>query len=227
MPYSARKAIGGYLSTMSRDEHRNDIMNLAVLASHEGTTLQTVIDACADGRIPARVVVVISNNSTSTALGRARQAGIRAVHLSSTTHDSPEALDVAIRNALVESGADLVFLAGYMKRIGPLVLETFRGRILNTHPALLPKFGGQGMYGDHVFKAVLEANEAESGVSLHLVDPEYDTGPVVRQCTVDILPHDSVETLKARVRAREKEFVVESLAQIARGELTLNPGRRA
>src|SRR6516225_9388464 len=167
-----------------------------------------VIDACGSGRIPARVVVVISNNSTSAALGRARQPGIRAVHLSSTTHDSPEALDVAIRNALLEAGADLVFLAGYMKRVGPLVLEAFRGRILNTHPALLPKFGGKGMYGDHVFKAVLEAEETESGVSLHLVDPEYDTGPVIRQCKVDILPDDSLETLKARIRAREKEFVV-------------------
>ena len=182
-----------------------------------------VIDACGSGRIPARVVVVISNNSTSAALGRARQPGIRAVHLSSTTHDSPEALDVAIRNALLEAGADLVFLAGYMKRVGPLVLEAFRGRILNTHPALLPKFGGKGMYGDHVFKAVLEAEETESGVSLHLVDPEYDTGPVIRQCKVDILPDDSLETLKARIRAREKEFVVESLAQIAKGQLTLSP----
>ena len=199
------------------------VMNLGVLASHEGTTLQSVIDACASGRIRARVVAVISNNSASAALGRARQAGIRAVHLSSTTHDSPEALDIAIRNALLEAGADLVFLAGYMKRIGPRVLEAFRGRILNTHPALLPKFGGKGMYGDHVFKAVLEAGETESGVSLHLVDPEYDTGPVIRQYKVDILPNDSFETLKARVRAREKEFVVESLAQIANGQLTLGP----
>jgi len=198
-------------------------MNIGVLASHEGTTLQSVIDACASGQIPARVVVVISNNSTSAALGRARQAGIRAVHLSSTTHNSPEALDVATRNVLLEAGADLVFLAGYMKRIGPLVLEAFGGRILNTHPALLPKFGGKGMYGDHVFKAVLDAQETESGVSLHLVDPEYDTGPVIRQCRVDILPDDSLDTLKARVRAREKEFVVESLAQIARGQLTLDP----
>ena len=199
------------------------VMNLGVLASHEGTTLQSVMDACASGRIRARVVAVISNNSASAALGRARQAGIRAVHLSSTTHDSAEALDIAIRDALLEAGADLVFLAGYMKRIGPRVLEAYRGRILNTHPALLPKFGGKGMYGDHVFKAVLEAGETESGVSLHLVDPEYDTGPVIRQCKVDILPNDSFETLKARVRAREKEFVVESLAQIANGQLTLSP----
>jgi phosphoribosylglycinamide formyltransferase-1 len=198
-------------------------MNLGVLVSHEGTTLQSVIDACASGRIAGRVVVVISNNSTSGALARARQAGIRAVHLSSVTHDSPEALDVSIRNALLEAGADLVFLAGYLKQVGPSVLAAFKGRILNTHPALLPKFGGKGMYGDRVFKAVLEAQETESGVSLHLVDPGYDTGPVIRQSKVAILPDDSLETLKARVRAREKEFVVESLAQIAQGQIVLSP----
>ena len=198
-------------------------MNLGVLASHEGTTLQSVIDACASGRIPWRVVVVISNNSTSGALGRARQTGIRAVHLSSTTHDSPEALDLAIRDALLDAGTDLVFLAGYMKQLGPLVLAAFKGRILNTHPALLPKFGGKGMYGDRVFEAVLHARETESGVSLHLVDPEYDTGPVIRQCKVEILPDDSPDTLKARVQAREKEFIVESLTQIAQGQVALSP----
>ena len=183
-------------------------MNLGVLVSHEGTTLQSVIDACASGRTTGRVVVVISNNSASGALARAHQSGIRALHLSSTTHLSAEALDVAMRNALLEAGADLVFLAGYMKQVGPSVLASFKGRILNTYPALLPKFGGNGMYGDRVFDAVLEAQETESGVSLHLVDPEYDTGPVIRQCKVAILPNDSLETLKARVRAREKEFVV-------------------
>jgi len=197
-------------------------MNLGVLVSHEGTTLQSVIDACANGRIAGRVVVVISNNSTSGALARARHAGILAVHLSAATHDSSEALDVAIRDALLEAGADLVFLAGYMKQVGPSVLTAFKNRILNTHPALLPKFGGKGMYGDRVFKAALEAQETESGVSLHLVDPGYDSGPVIRQCKVEIRPDDSLETLKARVRAREKEFVVETLAQIAEGQIALS-----
>ena len=93
------------------------------------------------------------------------------------------------------------FLAGYMKKLGPFVLGTFQGRILNTHPALLPRFGGRGMYGDRVFEAVLEAGEAESGVSIHLVDPEYDTGPIVRQCKVPVLSgHSHVEdTRRARI----------------------------
>jgi phosphoribosylglycinamide formyltransferase-1 len=196
-------------------------MNIGVLASHQGTTLQSLIDGCASGRIPGQVVLVVSNNSTSGALARARLAGIRALHLSSSTHQSPEALDAATRDALIKSGAELVFLAGYMKRVGPLVLAAFNGRVLNTHPALLPRFGGKGMYGDRVFKAVLDAGDAESGVSVHLVDPEYDAGPVVSQRKLPVLPEDSLETLKARTRSVEKELVVETLAQIAHGRIAL------
>jgi phosphoribosylglycinamide formyltransferase-1 len=195
-----------------------------VLASHEGTTLQSLIDACADGRIPGRVAVVVSNNSASGALARARRAGIPAIHLSSSTHSTPALLDAAIRDALLAAQVDVVFLAGYMKQVGPLVLNGFAGRVLNTHPALLPKFGGQGMYGDHVFEAVLRAGEKESGVSVHLVDSQYDTGPVVRQCTVPVLADDTLESLKARTRVREKELVVDTLAGIARGEIVLPEG---
>ena len=196
-------------------------MNLGILASHDGTTLQSVIDACADGRVPGRVVVVVSNNSTSGALVRARQAGIRAVHLSSKTHDHLATLDAAIRDTLLAAEVDLIFLAGYMKRLGPLVLAAFPGRILNTHSALLPKFAGHGMYGDRVFEAVLEAGEPESGVSIHLVDSEYDTGLVVRQCRVPVLSGDSIDDLKTRVRAREKKLVVDTFAAIAHGRIRL------
>ena len=197
-------------------------MNLGVLASHEGTTLQSLLDAFACGRIPGRVSVVVSNNGDSGALAKARQAGVQAVHLSSATHRDPATLDAAIRDVLIGAAVDVVFLAGYMKKLGPFVLGTFQGRILNTHPALLPRFGGRGMYGDRVFEAVLEAGEAESGVSIHLVDPEYDTGRILRQCKVPVLRDDSVDDLKARVRAREKEFVVETLAAIATGDIRLS-----
>jgi phosphoribosylglycinamide formyltransferase-1 len=199
-------------------------VNVGILASHEGTTLQGVLDAFSEGRIHGRVTVVISNNGDSGALKRARHAGVEAVHLSSRTHDDPAALDAAIRDVLVAAAADIVFLAGYLKKLGPLVLRAFQGRILNTHPALLPRFGGPGMYGDRVYEAVLEAGDAESGISIHLVDADYDTGTVVRQCRVPVLPGDSLDDLKARVRARERQFVVETLGQIARGEIRLIPG---
>jgi phosphoribosylglycinamide formyltransferase-1 len=196
-------------------------MNLGVLASHEGTTLQSLFAAFASGRIPGRVSVVVSNNGDSGALAEARGAGVQAVHLSSRTLRDPATLDAAIRDVLIAAAVDVVLLAGYMKKLGPFVLGTFEGRILNTHPSLLPRFGGRGMYGDRVFEAVLEAGEKETVVSIHLVDPEYDTGPIVRQCRVPVLREDTVDDLKTRVRAREKELVVETLAGIATGDIRL------
>jgi phosphoribosylglycinamide formyltransferase-1 len=199
------------------------MLKIGVLASHEGTTLQCILDACATGRIQGQVVVVISNNGDSGALSRAKAAGIPAHHLSSVTHPVQDTLDAAINAALAAGQVDLVFLAGYLKRLGPATLAAFRGRVLNTHPALLPRFGGQGMFGDHVFKAVLASGESESGVSVHLVDANYDTGRVVRQVRVPVETADSVESLKARVRECEREVVVQTLAAIATGELRLTP----
>ena len=179
--------------------------------------MQAIIDAVRSGRLPAHLEVVISNNRESRALQRARDAGVRAVHLSSATHPDPAALDAAILGTLREFGVDTVFLAGYMKKLGPAVLGAYAGRIFNTHPALLPKHGGQGMYGNRVHAAVLAANEAETGASIHLVEADYDTGRVVAQCRVPVLATDSVETLAARVQERERELVVDTLAKLAAG----------
>jgi phosphoribosylglycinamide formyltransferase-1 len=200
------------------------MLKIGVLASHEGTTLQCILDACAAGRIEGKVVVVISNNGGSGALLRARAAGIPTHHLSSLTHPTPDRLDAAISAALSGGQVDVVFLAGYLKRLGPATLAAFEGRVLNTHPALLPRFGGQGMFGDRVFEAVLASRDSESGVSVHLVDDNYDTGRVVRQARVPVETTDSVESLKARVRECEREVVVRTLAAIATGELRLTSG---
>jgi len=195
---------------------------LAVLASHEGTVLQAVIDACARRALHWEIAVVISNNAESGALRRARAAGLRALHLSSRTHEEPAALDHAICGALRQHGVALVLLAGYMKKLGPATLAAFRGRIVNTHPALLPKHGGQGMYGLHVHRAVLAAGERTTGVSLHVVDADYDTGPVIAQTEVPVEPGDTAETLAARVQARERQFVVETLGKISVASLPLS-----
>jgi phosphoribosylglycinamide formyltransferase-1 len=192
---------------------------IAVLASGAGTVLQAVVDACADGQLAADVCVIISNNSGSGAAQRAARHAIPFRHLSTQTHPGPEALDAAILEALLSHRTDIVFLAGYMKKLGPRTLTQYRGRILNTHPALLPKFGGLGMYGSRVHAAVLAAGDAVTGVSVHRVEGEYDTGPVLAQCQVPVLPGDDVETLAARVQARERQFVVETLDRIARGEI--------
>lgn len=196
-------------------------LKIGVLASHEGTTLQAILDACRAGQITARVVTVISNNSDSGALRRAREAGARAVHLSSKTHPEPGALDAAMIDELSRDGAELLMLAGYMKKLGPALLAHYRGRILNTHPALLPKFGGQGMYGMRVHEAVLRAGEVESGPSVHLVEAEYDTGRVLAQASVPVVPGDTPEALAARVQERERRLVVEVLGRIAHGDLSV------
>jgi len=202
-------------------------MRLGILASHEGTTMQAVLDAIAQQRLAARVSVVISNNRESGALTRAHAAGVATAHLSSATHTDAEQLDRAILETLTSARVDLVLLAGYMKKLGPAVLAEYTGRIINTHPALLPKFGGQGMYGMRVHEAVLASGDSETGVSIHVVDADYDTGRVLAQCRVPVMPDDSATELAARVQAREREFLVETLAQIAAGTLDGGPRFRA
>ncbi len=189
-------------------------MRIAVLASHEGTTLQAIIDA-----FPGDVVAVVSNNAESGALVRARGAEIPAHHLSSRTHPDPDALDGTIATTLIASACDVVVLAGYMRKIGPRTLGAFRGRILNTHPALLPKFGGQGMYGLNVHRAVLASGDTVTGASVHWVDSEYDAGPVIDRVEVPVHAGDTPETLAARVQIHERALLVDVLARLARGAI--------
>jgi phosphoribosylglycinamide formyltransferase-1 len=191
------------------------------MASGEGTTLQAVLDACANGRLPARVGVVISNNAGAGALRRARAAGVPTRWLA--TAGAAAALDQALSATLGEFATDLVLLAGYMKQLGPVTLADFAGRIINTHPALLPEFGGQGMYGMKVHRAVLAAGRPVTGASVHWVDENYDTGAVIAQVRVPVQPADSAETLAARVQAAERELVIEVLAAAASGRLEPPP----
>jgi len=196
-------------------------LRLGVLASHGGTNLQSIIDSCEAARIPAEVAVVISNNSQSGALERARKHNIDAVHLSNKQHPDDEKLDEAITEVLREHEVDIVCLAGYMKRRGPKFLSAFRNRILNIHPALLPKFGGKGFYGMRVHEAVLEAKERESGVTVHIVDEKYDHGPILAQKRVPVLPDDTPETLAARVLIEEHKIYSDVIGKIAMGEIKL------
>ncbi len=196
-------------------------MKIGFLASHGGSNVQAIIEACKDGSLQASPAVVISNNRDSGVLARAAAEGLPRYHLSSKTHVSAADLDAAILKALADHEANIIVLAGYLKKIGPRVLSHFAGRILNIHPALLPKFGGRGMYGKNVHAAVLAAGETETGVSIHLVDAEYDTGPVIAQARVPIEPADTPETLAARVLRREHTFFAEILQKIVLGEIVL------
>lgn len=190
-------------------------MRIAALASHGGSILQAVMDACQQGDLQAEVVLVISNNSGAEALARAHRCGIPTMHLSSATHADDRALDEAMAAALAESGADWVLLAGYMKKLGPRVLAAYRDRIVNTHPALLPKYGGRGYYGRRVHEAVLAAGERESGASVHLVTDEYDAGPVIAQARVPVRSGDRVEDLENRVKDAERALIVATLQRLA------------
>lgn len=190
---------------------------IAVLASHGGSILQAVMDACAAGALAAQVAVVISNNGGSLALRRAAVAGLEARHLSSRTHPDPAGLDAAICAALQASAADWVLLAGYMKKLGPQTLSAFHRRILNVHPALLPKYGGRGFYGRKVHQAVVAAGERETGATVHFVEEDYDTGPIIAQTRVPVQPNDRAEEVEQRVQAAERKLVVETLAQLLSG----------
>lgn len=170
-------------------------LNLGFFASHEGTNMQAIIDACKDGRLDAKPCVIISNNSKSGAIQRARKEGIPYYYLSGKTHPEFEELDKAILDALKTSNVNLVILAGYMKKIGSKTLAAYEGKILNIHPALLPQYGGKGMYGRYVHEAVLASGDKVTGVTVHVVDAIYDHGSIVAQCEMPILEKDTVETL--------------------------------
>jgi len=190
-------------------------IRIAILASGAGTTAQAVIDACAVGRIDGAVVLVIANNADAPVLERARAAGIPARRISRVTHPDPEQLDRAILEAVRGAGATHVLLAGYMRKVGAALLDAFAGRVYNTHPALLPAYGGQGYYGDRVHAAVLADGRSRSGATVHLVTADYDAGPIVRAVEVAVHPDDDVASLGERVRAAERGLVVAVLADLA------------
>ena len=196
-------------------------LRLGFLASHGGSNVQAIVDACRAGELHAEPRVAISNNSGSEVLRRAAREGVPGFHLSSKTHPRPADLDAAIEGVLVDHGVELVVLAGYMRMLGPRVLGRYRGRVLNVHPALLPAYGGRGMYGERVHAAVLATGERVTGVTVHLVDEEYDQGPIVAQAEVPVLQRDTVESLQRRVLRREHTLYPETLQKIATGEIEL------
>lgn len=196
-------------------------MKIAVFASHGGSDLQAIIDGCKSNQIHAAVVAVISNNADSMALQRANNENIAAYHLSAKKFGSEEALAKEILDVLADHEVDMIFLAGYMRMLHITVLEKYHNRIFNIHPALLPKFGGKGMYGMHVHTAVIAAKEKETGVTIHRVNAEYDSGEIVAQTTVPVLENDTPEILAARVLEREHTFLVEVIADITNGKIVL------
>lgn len=196
-------------------------MNLGFIASGSGTNMQSIIDACKTKQLEAKPVIVISNNSKSGALERAKAEKIPFYHISEVNCNGLDGVDSEILSKLITAKVDIVILAGYMKKIGPKTLSHFQNRILNIHPALLPKHGGIGMYGINVHKSVLMAGETETGVTIHIVDNNYDKGRILSQEKVDIEKGDTPETLSKRVLKVEHKLYVNTLAKIFNGEIKL------
>jgi len=196
-------------------------MNIAFLASHRGSNMQAIIDACKSGLLAARPVVVISNNADSGALARAKLEGIPTRYLSDRDLADEDELDQRIASTLLQYEAELVVLAGYMKRIGPQTLAAFAGRIINIHPCLLPRYGGKGMYGMRVHEAVIASGDRESGVTIHMVTDEYDEGAILAQSKVVVEEGDNAESLARKVLAVEHTLYVETIRNIIDGRITL------
>ncbi|MGI9345231.1 MAG: phosphoribosylglycinamide formyltransferase [Gammaproteobacteria bacterium] len=203
-------------------------VRMAVFASHTGTTLQAVLDATAIQQIHARVCLVLSNNSQSMALERARLAGIQAAHISVLQSGSEQQHDENIYNLLQKQRIELVLLAGYMKKLSPSLIAAYPNRILNTHPSLLPKFSGRGMYGTRVHRAVIQAKEAYTGATLHVVNAAYDQGPILDQEKLPVTT-DNADTLAQEVQRVEKGMLIKNLRRICADLTCLDrpPGPRS
>lgn len=188
---------------------------IAVMASGGGSNFQVILDGIARGKLKVQVAFLLVNNSRCGAVEKAHAAGVMVYHYSSVTHPDPQQLGEALVELGHKNSVDLWVLAGYMKKVPSPLLQNWKGRVLNIHPALLPNFGGQGLYGIHVHKAVLQSGVSESGVTVHLVDEEYDRGPILAQRAVPVLPGDTPESLGARVLAAEHDLYWRVIAEQA------------
>ena len=188
------------------------MIKLGFLASNNGSGMRAVVSAIESGDIEAKACVTISNRKHAPALEFAREHGISVLHIPTTPDEG--IADRRLAETLSAAGVDWILLSGYLRKLGPVTLEAFRDRILNIHPSLLPRFGGNGMYGRRVHEAVLAAGETESGASVHLVDEEYDHGTVLAQVRVPVLRSDTPETLERRVMFAEPGLYVDLLKRI-------------
>ncbi len=186
-------------------------MNLCVLASGWGSNLSSIIHSRKTGKISSDIVLVISNNSASNALNIARENQIPAVHLSAKQFGSDEEYANRFFELLKQYKIDMIILAGYMKMIPVRIVREYKNRILNIHPALIPSFCGKGLYGLKVHEDVLEYGAKVTGVTIHIVDENYDTGPIVLQRTIPVNDNDTAETLQKRVLEVEHEIYPEAI----------------
>ncbi len=188
--------------------------HLVVFASGNGSTLQAIIDSIQNKKLEAQIDLVVSDNPDAYALTRAKDNHIATYTIQSKNFT---ARDLELATILSNYSVDLIVLAGYLKMIGPKLLENYQ--LINTHPSLLPKFGGKGMHGMHVHEAVVEAKEKVTGATIHFVNDEYDKGNIISQIQVEVLPTDTAKTVSQKVQAAEKIQLIEVLNRFVNHEI--------
>lgn len=197
-------------------------MKLGFLASGNGSSARAIVAAITTGGLAAEARLMVSNKREAPALEFARANGFAAICI--PTKADPDSADARLCAEMSAHGVDLIVMSGYLRQLGPQILDLYAGRIINIHPGLLPQFGGHGMYGRRVHEAVIAAGVAQSGAVIHVVDAEYDEGPELARMTVPVLPGDTAADLEARVTSSEPGFFVETLKRIASGDLALPNG---
>ena len=200
-------------------------MRLALFASGGGSNVGAILDAVDAGRLDAEPAVLVTDRLAIGALDRAESRGIPTAVLPPARFGGEGAFADALLRALAAHDADALALAGYLKKVPDAVVRAYRDRVLNVHPSLLPAFGGAGWYGRRVHEGVLDAGCRVSGATVHLVDAEYDTGPIVLQEAVRVEPGDTAETLAARVLAVEHRIFPAALQLLATDRLRVEDGR--
>jgi phosphoribosylglycinamide formyltransferase-1 len=197
-------------------------MRLAVFASGGGTNFQALLDAIDRSTLPAEPACCVSNTPDAGALDRADRAGVPTAVVPPSDYDDPTAFGTALLDVLTRHDVSFVALAGYMIKVPANVVDAYWGRMTNVHPALLPAFGGQGMYGMRVHEAVLDYGAHWSGVTVHLVDEEYDHGPIILQEPVPVYPDDTPQALADRIKTVEHRLYPEALRLFAQGRVHLD-----
>ncbi len=200
-------------------------IRLTAFASGGGSNVRAIFNNIQNGTLNAELVGVISNNSSCGALLHAREQNVPAYHISRNQFETDAAFEQRLLDVLSELNTDLVILAGYMKKMPESVVRAYKHRMLNIHPALLPAFGGKGLYGHFVHEAVLDYGCKVSGVTVHLVDTDYDTGPPVMQRCVPVLDDDTPESLAARVLKEEHVIYSQAIELFAQGRVLID-GRK-
>ncbi len=197
------------------------MIRIAVLVSGQGrgSNLQAIIDGCKAAKIDGEVALVIGVKDDAPAMDRARAAGSVAVSIRRRDFESDEGYDAAVLNELQKYKIDLICLAGYMQVLGGGIIEAYRDRIMNVHPALIPAFCGKGMYGHHVHEAVIARGVKYTGATVHFVDEDYDTGPIIAQSVVAVEPDDTSDSIAGKVLVAEHATYTDAIALFAQGRL--------